>query len=497
MRVAAAIVGTFRVALLSALVAGCAINPVTGRPELTTMSSEREAAVGREAAQQVEQEMGFVDAPALQAYVERVGQRLAVHSPRKDTPYAFHVVEMAEPNAFALPGGHIYVSRGLLALVNSEDELANVMAHEIGHVAARHAAQRETRATGVGILSTLGTLAAAVLAGGAAAQAVGQLSQVAGVGYIAAYSRDQERDADQIGQRIAAESGYDPAGMTRFLATLEAWTQLEPGGSRRPSFLDSHPATPERVAATKQRAGTLQTADAPPVAPSRVAFLGELEGLRVGPNVEEGVFEGTTFLHPGLDLQLRFPEGWRTQNQRTAVVAGAPEGDALIGLELQGPGDDPRSAASAVAQHDGLRPAESAAFRAAGGEGFYFLAPVPMQQGQAVGWIGFVAYAGRVYRVTGLASTQTWRARVPGFEAAAASLGPLSSAERGSLRDQRLRIVRAGAKDTLATLASRAGGGWSLQQTAVANGLSPEARLEAGWPVKVVVAQPLASGAAR
>jgi len=497
MRAATTIFGTLGAVLLASVVAGCAINPVTGRPELTTMSSGREAALGREAAQQVEAEMGFVDDAALQAYVERLGQRLAAHSPRQDTRYEFHVVEMAEPNAFALPGGHIYVSRGLLALMNSEDELANVIGHEIGHVAARHAAQRDTRATGVGILATLGTLAAAVLAGGEAAQAVGQLSQVAGAGYIAAYSRDQERDADEIGQALAAASGYDPAGMSRFLATLEGWTQLEPGGARRPSFLDTHPATPERVADTKQRAARLETAAVAPVAPTRAAFLGELAGLRVGQNVEEGVFDGTTFLHPGLDLELRFPEGWRTRNQRTAVVAGAPEGDALLGLELQGPGADPRSAASAFAQRNGLRPAESAAFRASGGEGFYFLAPVPMQQGEAVGWIGFVAYEGRVYRVTGLASPQSWRSRVPTFAATAASLGPLSSAGRRSLRDQRLRIVRAGANETLAALAQRAGNAWSVQQTAVANGLAPEARLEAGWPVKVVIAEPLSTGAAR
>jgi len=479
------------------LAAGCAMNPVTGRPELTTMSAEREAALGQQAAAQVEAQMGFVDDAALQAYVQRLGQRLAAHSPRKDTSYDFHVVEMPEPNAFALPGGHVYVSRGLLALVNSEDELANVIGHEIGHVAARHAAQRDTRATGVGLLSTLGTVAAAVLGGAAAAQAVGQLSQVAGGGFIAAYSRDQEREADEVGQRIAAEAGYDPAGMTRFLATLEAWTRLESGGTERaPSFLDSHPATPERVAATGRRAGAIGVVPAPPIAPGRSAFLGELEGLRVGANVEEGVFEGSTFLHPGLDLQLRFPEGWRTDNQRNAVVAGAPEGDALLGLELQGAGSDPRAAASAFAQQNGLRPAESAPFRAAGGDGFGFLAPVPMRQGQAVGWIGFVAYQGRIYRVTGLASPQSWRSRVPGFQATASSLGPLSAAERRGLRDERLRIVVARRGDTLASLSSREANVWSLAQTAVANGLARDGSLEAGFAVKIVRARPLAASSA-
>ncbi|HVP27661.1 MAG TPA: M48 family metalloprotease [Myxococcota bacterium] len=484
---------------VASLPSACAVNPVTGRPELTTMSPAREAAVGREAAEQVQSEMGLVDDPSLQAYVDRVGQRLAAFSPRKDTPYDFHVVELEEPNAFALPGGHVYVSRGLLALVNSEDELANVMGHEVGHVAARHAAQRETRSTGVGILSALGTIAAGILAGGEAAQAVGQLSQVAGGGLIASYSRDQEREADAIGQQIASAAGYDPAAMASFLDTLERWTRLESGGPRRPGFLDSHPATPERVAATASRAETLHAGPAAPVAPTRVAFLGELEGLRVGPNVEEGVVEETLFLHPGMDLSLRFPAGWRVENQRHAVVAGAPEGDALLGVELLGPGTDARAAASAFVQRNGLRPAQAASFRTAEADGFYVAAPVATEGGQVAGWIGFVPHGGQIFRVTGLASLQTWRSRFPRFQSTAESLGPLSREERARLRDRRLRVATAQGGDTLGTLSSREGNVWRLQETAVANALSPDVRLVAGQPVKIVVAHalPAASEPAR
>src|SRR5690606_25608101 len=149
--------------LVSALLAACTtmVNPVTGQREVTLMSPQQEVAAGREAAAQVAEQIGLVEDPALQRYVEAIGQRLAAASPRRDVQYRFAIADMPEPNAFALPGGWIYVSRGLLAYANSEDELANVMGHEIGHVAARHAAQRQTRATGVGLLSALGTLAAA------------------------------------------------------------------------------------------------------------------------------------------------------------------------------------------------------------------------------------------------------------------------------------------------------------------------------------------------
>ncbi len=150
---------------LATLVSGCATNPVTGKSEFTLMSAEREAALGREAATQVEEQIGLLLDPALTAWLRDLGSRLAAHSPRSGVPHRFAIVDMPEPNAFALPGGYVYVSRGLLVLANSESEVAAVVGHEIGHVAARHAAQRETRSVGVGLLTAFGALAAGAVGG--------------------------------------------------------------------------------------------------------------------------------------------------------------------------------------------------------------------------------------------------------------------------------------------------------------------------------------------
>ncbi len=264
--------------------ASCATNPVTGRQEVVFMSPEREAATGKQAAVQVEREMGILRDPKLTAYVQQIGARMAKLSPRQDVKYQFAIADMPEANAFALPGGYVYVSRGLLALANDEDELAGVIGHEIGHVAARHSAQRETRQVGVGILSVLGAIAAGVVGGGQAAQAASQLGQVAGAGYVASYSRDQERQADDVGQKLAAAGGWDPDGLADFLVTLDREGKARTGKARQPTFLDTHPQPGERSVAARERAPTLPRGDAARIAKGRDAYLKRIDGLLVGPD---------------------------------------------------------------------------------------------------------------------------------------------------------------------------------------------------------------------
>ncbi|HSJ96047.1 MAG TPA: M48 family metalloprotease, partial [Myxococcota bacterium] len=422
-----------------------AVNPVTGRSELTTMSPQREAALGQQAAAQVEQEIGLVRDAKLTGYVDTIGRRLAAASPRQDLTYRFGVADMPEANAFALPGGYVYVSRGLIALANSEDELACVIGHEIGHVAARHAAQRETRSTGVGVLSALGTLAAAALGGAEAARMVGQLGQVAGAGVIASYSRDQERQADVVGQQIAAEAGWDPAGMASFLATLEQEGRMRAGGAaRNPSFLDSHPAAGERAVVAQRRAAELGARGRAPVAGSRAEFLRRIAGLRVGPDPREGVFDGERFLHPELGFAMDFPRGWQTRNARRAVGAMAPRGDAVVVLESQGPREEPITAARRwLAANPSAEVVESGAARIGSWPAYRALVQARTQQGQAVLSLTWIAHPQGTFRLTGMTSPNAWRAYAPAFDAVARSLRPLASAERRNITGLRLAVAQA------------------------------------------------------
>jgi predicted Zn-dependent protease len=469
---------------------GCAINPVSHQPEISLMSTERENALGRDAAKEVEQTIGLVDDAKLVAYIDALGQRLAAHSPRRDVAYRFHVADMPEPNAFALPGGYIYVSRGLLAIANSEAELAGVVGHEIGHVAARHASQRETRSVGVGVLSALGTVLAGIAAGGAAAQAVSQLGQVAGAGLIASYGRDQERQADEVGQQLAAVSGWDPGAVSHFFDTLERQTTLEQG-ERLPSFLDSHPMTKERAQTTAARARTLTVTPAPPIAATTGAFLRNFENLLVGPDPAQGVFQGQRFLHPGLDLALEFPPGWQTQNSESAVGAISPQRDALVMLEGQGPPGDPRAAAQKFAQANGIALEEGAAESRGGMNAYHALALGRSQSGDVVLDLTWIAHPKGVLRITGMAPQQSYRAQSGALAAVSRSFESLTAAERDGIRARRLRIVEARAQETIAALSSRTHNAWSVEETAIANALPNDATLKAGQLVKIVIEVPV------
>jgi predicted Zn-dependent protease len=442
--------------------------------EVILRSEADDERVGGQTALQVGGAMGFIEDPDLNAYVDAVGQRLARYAPRGGFRYQFKIVDQDVPNAFALPGGYIYVSRGLLIMANSEDDLAGVLGHEIIHVAARHAAARQSMVEGMpGIMQAL--------VGGA----------------IAGYGRDQEREADRLGQGLAGLAGYDPQGLANFLTSLEFQERLALGGSRLPRFFDSHPATSERTASASSRARMVAWERKPEIVAGRAGYLEKIEGLVVGTGASEGVFQGDRFLHPDLGFMLRFPPDWDTQNSREAVGAISPLRDAIISLAHDSMGDDPRRAASAFieqARGQGLRIVSGqpvklgglAAFRAEG----YALASgasLPVE-------ITWIAFRGSVYRIVGVASPRAGKDRYAGdFRSVVRSFRPITAEARRSIREDRLRIARARGGETLDELSIRTGNTWNVQETAVMNGIYANARLKSGQLVKVAVPEKYAA----
>jgi len=470
---------------LNGVATGCARNPVTGKNQFILMSTKKEKEIDREASKQVEEFMGLVDDPELAAYVEELGQAMAAQSPRQDVRYSFNVVAMDEPNAFALPGGHIYVSRGLLALTSSEAELANILGHEVGHVAARHSAQRDALQKALMVMSVLAQVG--VVAGGARQNGNG--GPIGNPG-IYGYSREQESEADRIGQDLAVMAGIDPSGMAAVMRSLDAATRLQQGYARETSYFDTHPATRERAAEAATSAQVRRWKPKFAIATTRAEYLERLKGLPLGPPAAEGVFDESRFLHPGLGFSLRFPHGWETHNMRAAVYGVSPEGQAVVMLEVEGPGDDPRAAALGFSEREGIELRDPKSLEVNGLEAFRGRAFMSSPFGKAQAEMTWIAYEGMIYRLSALAPKGHFARNQGAFRSFSRGFNAITEDERQDISDLRLEIVEALEGESLQELGERVGNAWEPNETAVANQLRLNERLEAGEPVKIAVRRP-------
>src|SRR5688572_26316227 len=316
------------IALLVLTLAACATNPATGKKEISLMSEAQEIDLGKNMDGEVRREMGIYEDPELQRYVESVGMRLARSSQRPNLPWHFAVVDEPAINAFALPGGYIYLTRGILPFLDNEAELAGVLGHEIGHVTARHSAQQYTKATTAGIGVTLLSILVPE------ARPFQSLTETAlGVLFLK-YGRDDELQADELGVKYTANTGWNPAGVAGMLRTLGRLDEAD--GSRRgiPNWLATHPtpaARVERIQAVVEKTphpvGTAGSSD-------EADFLRRVDGMVYGDSPSEGIVRGNAFLHPDLRLAISFPRSWDVRNSKTQVAAKAPEREDYLILQL-------------------------------------------------------------------------------------------------------------------------------------------------------------------
>ncbi len=450
------------------------------------LTTSQEQKLGDEAAKQVEMEMGFVSDPKLLGYVREIGKRLAAVSERPGGPWAFHIVDMSEPNAFALPGGHIYVTRGLLALVNSEDELAGVIGHEIAHVTARHASRRIGAAIAMAPVNIVTGITGFVT--GIVSPSLG--SVIAGSGRVmteglvlAPFSRSQENEADEIGQHLAAKAGYDPIGIAHFLHTLDRYVLLLTGGEP-PSFnfLASHPMTPDRVEKTTARAQEIEWTRGRAIAAGR-SFLARLDGIIIGVDPARGVFEDSLFLHPELKLALTFPAGWKMRNTAAAAGALSPSEDALVALQFAA-----RAKSLDTVIEQVRREQSDLAIDRFEINGLPAARTRVAQRGHraVVTWIG---YRNDVYAVVGQ-TTRRDASLDSTFDGVARSFRPIRRTEVESITENRLRLRDARAGEKPAELVKRTGSSWDADKIEVANALEEGAALERGQTIKVSIREP-------
>ncbi|MDQ3187199.1 MAG: M48 family metalloprotease [Pseudomonadota bacterium] len=321
------------------LFAGCAVNPVTGNRNFTLMSEAEEMRTGTRAAAQVSKEYSIYDFPTLQSYVNEIGQKLAKKSHRVQLNFHFTVVDSPQINAFALPGGYIYVTRGILAYLNSEAELAAVLGHEIGHVTARHSVQQYSASTAANI----GTLLLGIFVPQLGGQAAQGLMGLANNALLSGYGRSHELEADRLGAEYLARSGYDPQAMIKVISVLknqelfdiEVAKQEGREPRRYHGIFATHPDNDTRlqevVGEAKQYIIPGSITD-----DRRAEFLRQTEGMTFGDSAAQGIIRENTFQHKELGFTLSFPPRWRIRNQPDKVVAVSPEGDGMMQLSLIG-----------------------------------------------------------------------------------------------------------------------------------------------------------------
>ncbi|MCH8951809.1 MAG: M48 family metalloprotease [Proteobacteria bacterium] len=468
-------------------------------PETSAVRSASEQREGDQNHRKIVARFGGVyENSRVTAYVDGIGQRIARVSAQPAARWTFTVLDSPTVNAFAIPGGYVYVTRGLVALAGDEAQLAGVLGHEIGHVVAGHSALRRSRGTMAGIGLLAGAIGLSVLgvdptvAGG-----LMDLGRTAAGGYLAQNSRGDELDADNLGIRYLARAGYDPYAQADFLDRMSASAQLQAriaGDSYDPNRVDffaSHPATGLRTRQAievAQAAGAVATAGANR---NRERFLAAIDGMVYGDSAAQGFVDGRTFSHPKLRFTFTAPRGFTITNSANAVVATGPRKSRFIM-------DSDRNRGGALTDYiarvwapglagqfrtgrlGGLRRERINGLEAAS-------AVLPVRLGNRTFDALLVAYRleGKLYRITGLAPRGS--GLLPAMTEAARSFRRLSGAEAGRLREKRISIVTVRGGDTPARLARRMNfDDYRVERFRVLNGLRRGEPLRAGQRVKLV-----------
>lgn len=464
------------------LALACAVNPATGKRELALVGEGQEIQMGREADGEITSSMGLVADTSLQAYVSRVGLQLAARSERPDLPWSFKVVDDPVVNAFALPGGFLYVTRGILAHFESEAELAGVLGHEIGHVTARHAVSQMSRQQ----LEQIGLGVGMILS-----EDVRKYGDVlaAGIGLLnLRYSRGDETQSDELGVRYMSRVGYDPDAMVGVFQMLASVSGGE-GGARVPEWQLTHPYPENREAHIREVIRA--TGATPSLDAGRDRFLDRIQGLVYGNNPREGYFKGSLFLHPDLAFQLRFPEGWKTVNQRSAVAAMTPAEDAIVILELQGDAQDPSAALHSFLAQEGMQGGSARTGQT--GQITWARAPfaATSEQGELRGEVLFARHGGDVYRILAVGSAAVWPTVSGPAGATLGSFGALTDARVLAVQPWTIRVVALRAAATFEDFYRRNPMPIPLEEAALLNRRAPGDRMAAGTRLKRVVGEPL------
>ena len=469
------------------LLTACATNPVTGNSDFVLMSEQDEILLGQKYSAEVLKEMPPYRDPALEEIVQRVGKKLASHSHRPDLDYQFTIVDSSSVNAFALPGGYIFITRGMLAYLNSEAELAAVLGHEIGHVTARHSVRQQSTATVTDILGV-------VVAASTGINGVDSLTNMAGTAIVRGYGREHELEADRLGAEYLARSGYDPDAMLEVVGVLknqEAFDiAIAKKEGREPNvyhgLFSTHPDNDARFREVVNAARIYKTGSTTRI--GRDGFLLRLDGLTFGDSEQEGIARDNRFYHKDLDFSLTFPDDWRIENQADRVIAVPAGKDGVIQLTVADipQGMSPEQFVKKHMQLDSLRHGEK--FTANGQNGYTAVANGNTPFGTRRVRYVVIYRNGSAYILAGTAaSSNKQKAYDKNTLATASSLHALTAAEKKLATEKKLDIIRATRGMTYSSLARRSPiNDYPEEQLRLLNDQYPDGEPELSKMLKIV-----------
>jgi len=460
------------------LAVSCAVNPVTGKKELSLISEKQEIAMGQQTDEEIRTQYGIYEDARLSAYVATAGQAIAKRTHRPNLVYHFAVLDTPVVNAFAAPGGYIYVTRGILALMNSEAEMAVVLGHELGHVNARHSVQK---------LSQMILVQAGLAIGSAVSKDFAKVAGIAGIGaslLFLKFSRDDEREADRLGVDYSRSTGYDPGRMVDFFASLERMGDLS-GKNTLPGFLSTHPLTSERI---KNVRAMLQDSDKKLIERGP-EYARRIDGMIYGEDPRQGYVEGRAFYHPALRFACVFPEGWKVQNTPTQLTLVSADDKAAVVLQAEKSGES--LSAYAKKKTASLEGGQFVNERNARINGLTCVHQVydvsRAEQEKLRVQFSFIRKGEHVYTFSALGAETDFNRYRGQLSGIVDSFRELNDAGHLNRRPDRLRLVRADGTQSLARMFEKAGmKKESWPQVAVLNGLKPEAVPAAGRLVKII-----------
>lgn len=461
--------------------AGCSTNPVTGKKDFVLMSEEQELALGREYHKEVMKQYTELKAPELQAMVERVGEELGTKSHRSNLIYHFTVLDSPEVNAFATPGGYVYITRGIMAYMNSEADLAGVMGHEIGHVTARHSVRQHAQQQAAGLLG-------AAVAIGTGSRAAADLSSVLGTALVRGYGRKHELEADRLGAEYIAGVGHAPNKMLNVIGLLKNQEEFEKVRARAEGrearsyhgTFSTHPKNDDRLKEVVNAANRIKTGGTR--SDNHKGFMKVMDGVVYGHGEDQGVVHNGQFYHKDIDFTIKFPQGWRIQNLPDRLLAVSPKNDALIQLTMVDRNKRESAEQFLRSKFKGIRDGQRLGIH--GAEAYAGVANLKTQFGNRPTRVSAVFHDKRAFIIAG--AHKSGVVGQPYFDSVG-SIRRLKNSEKKLAKARTLRVVRARHGDTFSKLASRSSlSSYPEEQLRLLNGMFPDGEPKAGQLIKVV-----------